>query len=233
MKLLPPLLALAFLAALPASVSAQGIGSLLRLLRPEVLRQLNGDMVRLVNELPAVDDQNKAIIGRLFAHGGLGHAKLGKDGVHRMTVRVPSGQFIWRPAIIVMGHGGELEIEMKNEDKFSHHQMLLPNNGGRVFMHVPQFEKGKARIRLDDPGLYWFGCPVSNHAGRGMLGVILVKGDVPEDARLDRPHLKGMRKRGEHKGPIGGELPPDGGTAVNPGPKPEGERSDGKGGQDR
>ena len=32
------------------------------------------------------------------------------------------------------------------------------------------------RLRLDQPGLYWFGCPVSNHAGRGMLGLIVVAG---------------------------------------------------------
>ena len=43
------------------------------------------------------------------------------------------------------------------------------------------------RIRLDQPGMYWFGCPVANHAGRGMLGLILVSGEVPPEARLDRP----------------------------------------------
>jgi PQQ system protein len=208
MKRLCACLLVAFFATMSAlSASGQSASSILRLLRPEVLRQLNGDMVRLVNELPALDDQNKAIVGRLFAHGGLGHAKLGKDGVHRISVWIPSGQFIWRPAVIVMGHGGDLEIEVRNDDEFSHHQMLLPSNGGRIFMHIPQFERGKARIRLDDPGLYWFGCPVSNHAGRGMLGVIVVKGEVPEEARLDRPFLKGMKKRGPHKGPIGTEAP--------------------------
>lgn len=90
-----------------------------RLLRPRVLKQLDPQVVALVNELPAVDKQNKEIIGRLFAHGGLAHAK--------------------------------------------------------------------ARITLDGPGYYWFGCPVGNHVGRGMLGQILVKGDVPDEARLDRP----------------------------------------------
>jgi hypothetical protein len=42
-----------------------------RLLRPSVLKQLNPHVVRLVNELPAVDDPNEAIVARLFAHGGL------------------------------------------------------------------------------------------------------------------------------------------------------------------
>jgi PQQ system protein len=175
---------------LPVRAEAQGFFSILRLLRPEVLRQLNGDTVRLLNELPAVDAQNKAIVGRLFAHGGLGHAKKTKEGGHEFEVWIPSGEFIWRPAIIVMGFGGELALTVRNEDEFSHHQILLPNNGGRVFMHIPPGERGLARIRLDAPGLYWFGCPVGNHAGRGMLGVILVKGEVPAEARLDRPKQK-------------------------------------------
>ena len=172
----------------PALGTAQAVGELLRLFRPEVLRQLNGDTVRLLNFLPEVNHQNKAIVGRLFASGGLGHAKRGKDGVHRLLVRVPpGGQFIWRPAIVVMGHPGPLELEFSNQDEFSHHQVLLPNNGGRVFMQIPQFERGVARIELDGPGLYWFGCPVANHAGRGMLGLILVRGEVPKEAKLDRP----------------------------------------------
>jgi hypothetical protein len=42
-----------------------------RLLRPSVLKQLNPRVVRLVNELPATDEVNEALIGRLFAHGAL------------------------------------------------------------------------------------------------------------------------------------------------------------------
>jgi len=42
-------------------------------------------------------------------------------------------------------------------------------------------------VRLDQPGLYWFGCPVSNHAGRGMLGLVMVKGETDPAARLERP----------------------------------------------
>lgn len=51
-----------------------------RLLRPSVLKQLDPQVVALVNELPGVDKQNKEIIGRLFAHGGLADAKKGRDG---------------------------------------------------------------------------------------------------------------------------------------------------------
>jgi len=158
-----------------------------RLLRPNALKQLDPEMVALVNELPALDRQNEAILGRLFAHGGLGHAEKGKDGVMRGRVRVPAGQFIWKPAIIVMPEGGELELEFINEDPVSRHAAILPSNGDKRFLDLPIETRGKARLQLDGPGYYWFGCPVANHAGRGMLGLILVRGDPPPEARLDRP----------------------------------------------
>jgi PQQ system protein len=165
-----------------------------RLLRPSVLKQLNPDVVRLVNELPAVDDPNEAIVARLFAHGGLSHAKLGSDGVFRDEIRVPKHEYIWRPAIIVMERGGELELDIANEDE-AFHIAFLPSNDNRRVVELPVKERGKARIRLDQPGLYWFGCPVANHAGRGMLGLVLVRGDVPPEARLDRPKMPRPRDR--------------------------------------
>lgn len=165
-----------------------------RLLRPSVLKQLNPDVVRLLNELPAVDDPNEAIVGRLFAHGGLSHARLGGDGVFRDEVRVPRHEYIWRPAIIVMERGGELELDFANEDD-AFHIALMPSNGNRRLVELPVRQRGRVRVRLDQPGYYWFGCPVSNHAGRGMLGLVLVKGEVPAEAKLDRPRMP--RPRGD------------------------------------
>ncbi|HYE58456.1 MAG TPA: MSMEG_3727 family PQQ-associated protein, partial [Rhodothermales bacterium] len=136
-----------------------------KLLRPSVLKQLNPDVVRLLNELPAVDDPNEDIIARLFAHGGLAHANRGRDGVYRADIRVPDGELIWRPAIIRMETGGELELQFHNTDRLAYHAALLPSNGGRVAVQFGVGERASARIRLDGPGLYWFGCPVANHAG--------------------------------------------------------------------
>lgn len=72
------------------------------LLRPSVISQLNPDVVRLVNELPAVDHPNEAVVARLFAHGGLNHAKRGRDGVYRdhsvngkQYLAVPTGWGGW------------------------------------------------------------------------------------------------------------------------------------------
>jgi PQQ system protein len=158
-----------------------------RLLRPSVLKQLNPRVVRLVNELPRVDDPNERVVARLFAHGGLDHAKTGSDGVMRATVRVGKGEYIWYPAVIVMPRGGELEIDFYNEDPFSYHAAFLPNAGNRHALFLPVGSRGRARVRLDQPGLYWFGCPVANHVQRGMLGLIMVSGEVPAEAKLDRP----------------------------------------------
>ena len=127
-----------------------------RLLRPSVLRQLDPRVVGLVNELPNVDRQNKAIIGRLFAHGGLAHAKAGADGVMRVEVRVPPGELIWTPAIIVMPRPGELEVDLFNDDPYIHHAAILPSNGDKQFLMLPIHSGGRARVTLDGPGYYWF-----------------------------------------------------------------------------
>jgi PQQ system protein len=173
--------------ALSASLLLASGCEYVRLLRPSVLRQLNPRVVRLVNELPEVDAPNKEIVGRLFAHGGLAHASRGSDGVYRAHINVPAGQYIWEPAIIVMERGGEIELDFANHDPFAYHAAILPSNGARQFLMLPAHKAGTARLRLDGPGYYFFGCPVANHAGRGMLGLIIVSGDVPADAKLDRP----------------------------------------------
>ncbi|HKR62931.1 MAG TPA: MSMEG_3727 family PQQ-associated protein [Thermoanaerobaculia bacterium] len=157
-----------------------------KLLRPKVLKQLNPRVVRLVNELPEVDKPNEAIVGRLFAHGGLSHAKESSDGVFHDRIYVPKNQYIWYPAIVVMKHGGDLELEFSNDDVVTH-AAFVPSDGDRQVVMLPVGQAGKVRVTLNQPGLYWFGCPISNHAGRGMLGLVIVKGDTPPEAQLDRP----------------------------------------------
>ena len=165
---------------------ASGCSSYPGLLRPQTLAQLNPNVVALVNELPEVDHPNEEIIARLFPHGGLTHASVGADGVMRASVRVRKNQYIWEPAIIVMERSGTLDVEFTNEDQ-GFHIALLPSNGDRQVLELPPNTQGHVQVKLDAPGLYWFGCPVSNHAGRGMLGLIMVPGEVPQQAKLDRP----------------------------------------------
>jgi PQQ system protein len=166
-----------------------------RMLRPSVLKQLNPRVVRMVNELPNVDAPNEEMVARLFAHGGLGHALQGGDGVYRARINVPSGQYIWEPAIIVMKDAGELELDFSNHDPFAYHAALLPSNGSREILMLPAHKRGTARVKLDGPGYYFFGCPVANHAGRGMLGLIIVSGDTPDIGKLDRPGQPRPKRR--------------------------------------
>jgi PQQ system protein len=111
---------------------------------------------------------------------------VGRDGVMRADVRIPVDRYLWEPAVIIMPRGGDIEIDFSNDDR-QLHMAYLPSNGDRQVLDIPINERGRARLRLDQPGYYFFGCPVMNHAGRGMIGLILVKGDAPADARLDRP----------------------------------------------
>lgn len=160
-----------------------------KLLRPSVLAQLDPEVVALINELPELDEPNEALIGRVYATGGLSHAKVGSDGVMRDRIRVPKDEYLWYPAIIVMERGGALELDITNEDHRPH-AAYLPSNGSRQLLRLPAHTRGIIRVELNEPGLYWFGCPVENHVGRGMLGLVFVKGEVPPEARLDRPPQK-------------------------------------------
>src|SRR5919112_1355759 len=159
-----------------------------KLARPNVIGQLHPDLVGLVNFLPSIDNPNEATLGRLIGTGGLMEAKRDSAGFMRARVRVPRDQFIWRPSVVVMPEGGVLELEFSNEDPVLH-QALISSEGGKQFLDILPRSRGLARIRLDQPGMYSFGCPVGNHAGRGMIGIIIVRGEVPGDARLDRPKM--------------------------------------------
>ncbi|MEV0702989.1 MSMEG_3727 family PQQ-associated protein [Saccharopolyspora sp. NPDC050389] len=145
----------------------------------------SGELSALVSEL-GLDKQNKASLGRLVAHGGLGHAEDGADGRMHATVRIPLDELVWDPSILVLPHGGDLELELVNDDQNTH-CALLPSNGDRQFIWLPVQSRGTASLNLDGPGYYWFTSPIGNDEGRGLVGVIAVLGDVPEDARLDRP----------------------------------------------
>jgi PQQ system protein len=167
----------------------------LRLLRPRVLEQLTPPVVDLVDYLPNVDEPNKAVLARLFATGGLTKARVHPDGVMRAAMRIRRDQLIYEPSIIVMPRAGELEVALRNEDE-TVHLIFLPSNGERQVLVLQQHKGGTARLRLDQPGVYTFACPVSNHAGRGELGIILVEGETPADARLDRPRQRRPGRRG-------------------------------------
>jgi PQQ system protein len=133
-----------------------------------------------------LDKQNKATLGRLLATGGLSYAEEGPDGRMRAQIRIPLDELIWDPSILVMPHGGDIDVEFINDDANTH-CALLPSNGDRQFIWLVNHSRGRATLNLDGPGYYWFSSPTGNDEGRGLTGAIVVLGDVPPEARLDRP----------------------------------------------
>ncbi|HYZ28584.1 MAG TPA: MSMEG_3727 family PQQ-associated protein [Thermoleophilaceae bacterium] len=140
-----------------------------------------------VAELPLLDKQNGAALGRLPARGGrIGHVEEARDGRMHAQVRIPPDELVWDPPILVMPHAGELELELVNDDQNTH-CALLPSNGDNRFLWLPNNSKGRAVLELDGPGCYWFSSIIGNDEGRGLIAAIVVMGDTPAEARLDRP----------------------------------------------
>lgn len=158
----------------------------LRMLRPSVLKQFSPEFVRLVNELPSIAKENRATVGRLFVQGGLQYATRGSDGRLHAQIRIPPGQMAWSPSITIMPTGGDLDLEFFNDDQ-NNHCAILPSNGDKQWLYFPVYCRSTAVTNLDGPGCYWFGSAIGNNEGRGLFGMIAVLGDVPQEARLDRP----------------------------------------------
>jgi len=136
--------------------------------------------------LPELTKQNGATIGRLLAIGNVGRAEERADGRMRATVRINIDELAWDPAVLVLPHGGELELELINDD-MNTHCALLPSNGDSKFIWLVNHSRGMATLHLDGPGYYWYSSPTGNDEGRGLTGAIVVMGEVPAEARLDRP----------------------------------------------
>lgn len=133
-----------------------------------------------------LDRQNGGTLGRILGTGNLGHAEEGPDGRMYARIRIPVDELRWDPSILVMPHGGDLELEIINDD-LNTHCAVLPSNGDTQFLWLVNHSRGTATLNLDGPGYYWYGSRSGNDEGRGLTGTIVVLGDAPPEARLDRP----------------------------------------------
>ncbi len=139
----------------------------------------------LIAEL-GLDKQNKASIGRVLSTGNIAEATERADGTMEATIRITADECIWDPAILVLPHGGDLELTVINDDTNTH-SCLLPSNGDTKFLWLLNHSRGSAALNLDGPGYYWYSSPGGNDEGRGLTAAIVVRGEVPPEARLDRP----------------------------------------------
>ena len=130
--------------------------------------------------------QNKASLGAVLGTGNIAQATEKGDGRMEATIRIRPDEIRWDPSILVLPHGGDIELELINDD-LNTHCALLPSNGDRKFIWLVNHSRGRATLNLDGPGYYWFSSPTGNDEGRGLTGAIVVLGDAPPEARLDRP----------------------------------------------
>jgi PQQ system protein len=140
----------------------------------------------VLDQLAALGKQNGATIGRILANGKLGMAEEGSDGKMRATVRINEDELCYDPTVLVLPHGGVVELTLINDDKNTH-CAVLPSNGDTQFIWLVNHSQGTATLELDGPGYYWYGSNTGNHEGRGLTGAIVVQGDTPAEAKLDRP----------------------------------------------
>jgi PQQ system protein len=115
-----------------------------------VARAREKQLSQVVSEL-GLDKQNKATIGRLLNHGGLGHVEERSDGTMTATIRITEDELTYSPSILVMPHGGELEIEFFNDDKNTH-CAIVPSNGDYQWIWLVNHSRGKVTVTLDGPG---------------------------------------------------------------------------------
>jgi PQQ system protein len=137
-------------------------------------------------EVPGLDKQNGAALGRILGRGRVGTAEEGSDGKMRATVRILEDELVFDPGVLVLPHAGEVEIEFFNDDKNTH-CAVLPCNGDYKFIWLVNHSRGTATLTLDGPGYYWYGSRTGNDEGRGLTAAIVVQGDAPPEAKLDRP----------------------------------------------
>ena len=136
--------------------------------------------------IEGLEKQKGVTIGRVLGRGNVEVAEEGADGKMHATVRIPPDELIFDPRVVVMPHAGTLELELINDDNNSH-CAVLPCNGDFKFIWRVNFSKGKATLDLDGPGYYWYGSRTGNDEGGGLTGTIVVGGEVPDEAKLDRP----------------------------------------------
>jgi PQQ system protein len=133
-----------------------------------------------------LNGQNKTTLGRLLGTGNIGYAEEGSGGRMTATVRIPEDELQWDPGVLIMPHGGVLELTLINDDKNTH-CAVLPSNGDLKIIWMVNYSKGTATLDLQGPGYYWYGSTTGNDEVRGLTGAIIVGGDVPDEAKEDRP----------------------------------------------
>ena len=158
-----------------------------------------------VFDVESLNRQNGFTLGRVLGSGTVGEAEE-VDGKMTATIRIPEDELVYEPGVLVVPHGGVIELTIINDDKNTH-CAVLPSNGDTQFIWLVNHSKGTATLELDGPGYYWYGSTTGNDEGRGLTGAIVVGGDVPpRHDSTARPNLArpSSRSPGSWKGALDG-----------------------------
>src|SRR5258705_223404 len=105
----------------------------------------------LLHEL-GLDIQNHGALGRVLCTGSIAEATERADGTMEATIRIKEDEICWDPAILVMPHGGFIELTVINDNKNTH-AALFPSNGDRKFLWLLNHSKGRAKPASRRPRL--------------------------------------------------------------------------------
>ena len=114
--------------------------------------------------MPDLDKQNGATLGRILGRGNVGQAEEGPDGKMPATVRIPEDELVYEPGVLVLPHGGVLELELINDDKNTH-CAVLPSNGDYKFIWLVNHSKGTATLDARRPGVLLVRLPYRQRRG--------------------------------------------------------------------
>ena len=76
-------------------------------------------VTRIADE-PGLAKQNGTTIGRVLGSGNVGHAGEESDGRMHATIRINEDELIFDPSILILPHGGTVDIDLYNDDKNTH-----------------------------------------------------------------------------------------------------------------
>ena len=75
-------------------------------------------------EVPGLDKQNGVTLGRVLGRTTVAEAEERSDGKMTATIRIPEDQFVYEQGILVLPHGGILELTLINDDNNTHCAVL-------------------------------------------------------------------------------------------------------------
>ena len=94
---------------------------------------MSGTAEARTEDVPNLDRQNGATLGRILGRGRVGRAEDGPDGKMTATIRILEDELVYDPGVLVLPHAGEVELTLINDDKNTH-CAVLPSNGNPQFI---------------------------------------------------------------------------------------------------